>query len=140
MLEIKSMKDLEKQKEIAKEYIDMYNDEIKYAKRIYKQNGPAEVTGIDYSSPRIQGGNVQLDYGEYLVMIRHAENNRYLHEERLAYLESVEKKIKDKLSKLEGLDYQVVYMRDIENKRLKEIADELGYSLIYIQKISARNK
>ena len=48
--------------------------------------------------------------------------------------------MKEKIKKLEGIDYKVVYLRDIEGKSLVEIADELGYSYDYIKEISARNK
>lgn len=45
----------------------------------------------------------------------------------------------EKLGELEGIDAKVVYMRDIENKRLYEIADELGYAYDYIRRVSSRN-
>ncbi len=43
------------------------------------------------------------------------------------------------MKKLEGIDYQVVYLRDIENWKLGEIAMELNFSEDWIKKISARN-
>jgi DNA-directed RNA polymerase specialized sigma24 family protein len=44
------------------------------------------------------------------------------------------------LSELESIDYKVCYLRDIKSLTLQEIAVELGYSLIWIKKISAKNK
>lgn len=54
--------------------------------------------------------------------------------------EKARKEIEDRLHDFEGTDQKVAYMRDIEGKTLQEIADELGYSLIWIKKISARTK
>ena len=73
-------------------------------------------------------------------MLHKIESHIYLHKEAIANMEKSKKKIEEEIKKLEGLDKKVVYMRDIEGKTLKEIADELGYSEIYIKKISARNK
>jgi len=44
-----------------------------------------------------------------------------------------------RLGEAEGIDAKVIYMRDIEKKRLYEIADEMNYSEGYIRNISARN-
>lgn len=43
------------------------------------------------------------------------------------------------LGKAEGIDAKVVFMRDIEKKRLYEIADETGYTYDYVRKVSSRN-
>lgn len=43
-----------------------------------------------------------------------------------------------KMDDFEGLEYQVVVMRDVQRKPLTEIADELGYTYDYIRKISSR--
>lgn len=49
------------------------------------------------------------------------------------------KAIKERMSKLEGVDHQVVYKRDVEGKSLQEIADELHKSYSLIAKISSKN-
>lgn len=48
-------------------------------------------------------------------------------------------KAEEALGKAEGIDAKVVYMRDVEYKRLYEIAEELGYTHDHIRRISSRN-
>lgn len=54
--------------------------------------------------------------------------------------EEARKEIEGRLNQFEGLEQKVAYLRDIEGKTLAEIAADLGYSLIWIKKISARTK
>lgn len=49
------------------------------------------------------------------------------------------REMEQKLSEIEGLDYKVVYMRDIQGKSLIEISVDLGYSYDWIRKISSKN-
>ena len=50
--------------------------------------------------------------------------------------EQIEKTIEN----MSGIDRKVVYLRDIKGMKLEEIADELHFSIVYIKKVSARNK
>jgi DNA-directed RNA polymerase specialized sigma24 family protein len=52
-------------------------------------------------------------------------------------LERQKNEIDDKLQNLEGIRYKVAYMRDIEGKKLSDIAEELGYGIDRIKQISA---
>lgn len=103
-----------------------------------KIDGPSKMSGIDYTQPAVQGSG-QLAFEEYLIRLRKLENHIYIHEEAIEGMIKSRNKIKGRMEELEGLDKKVVYMRDIEGKALKDIANELGYSEIYIKKISARN-
>lgn len=47
------------------------------------------------------------------------------------------KHIEHKLSQFKSIEYKVAYGRVVKNQSLVEIADELGYSINYIKKISA---
>ncbi len=65
---------------------------------------------------------------------------------RLKYVDDIlksrrlaKKKINENLKQLEGLDYQVVYYRDIEGLTLGEIAMELNLSVPWIKRVSSRN-
>lgn len=49
-------------------------------------------------------------------------------------------RMEDKMGAFEGLDHKVMVMRDIQRKKLFEIADELGYSYDWIRKVSRKNK
>jgi len=54
--------------------------------------------------------------------------------------EKTREEIEKRMSELEGLEGKVMYMREVEGKTLAEIAADLGYSYIWIKKISARAK
>lgn len=54
--------------------------------------------------------------------------------------EKARRRIEEKMSEFEGIDYAVCYRRDVLGMTLPEIAADLGYSEIWIKKISARNK
>ena len=136
---IKSYKDLCTEIEIWKERVKAYKAEIKALKKLSKVYGPSDVKGIDYSQPKVQNTN-QIGFEEFLERLYKLEHHIYIHEEVIESMIKAKAKIEEHLKNLEGIDKQVVYMRDIEGKSLKEIADELGYSEIYIKKISARNK
>ena len=136
---IKSYKDLCNEIEIWQWRVEAYKAEIKALNKLAKVYGPRDISAIDYSQPSVQGTN-QIAFEDYLFRLRQLENHIYLHEEAIKNMTKAKEKIKGKLKELEGLDKKVVYMRDIEGKRLKDIADELGYSEIYIKKISARNQ
>ncbi|SDX85240.1 sigma factor-like helix-turn-helix DNA-binding protein [Tepidimicrobium xylanilyticum] len=136
---IKSYKDLCSEIEIWKERLKTYEIQIEAIKKLAKLDGPKHITGIDYTQPYVDGTR-QIGFEEALEMLHKIESHIYLHKEAIANMEKSKKKIEEEIKKLERLDKKVVYMRDIEGKTLKEIADELGYSEIYIKKISARNK
>ena len=44
------------------------------------------------------------------------------------------------LNRLTGLEYKIAYMRFVEGKTYKEIADELGYSYGYIRNLATRTR
>ena len=136
---VKSYKDLCEEIEIWKERLKTYEIQLKAIVKLAKLDGPSDITAIDYSKPYVDGTR-QIGFEEALEMLHKIESRIYLHKETIANMEKSKKKIEEEIKKLEGLDKKVVYMRDIEGKTLKEIADELGYSYQYIKEVSARNK
>lgn len=58
--------------------------------------------------------------------------------ERLGQKIEARKRIQNILRQLSGVEATVAYMRDVEDKDLKTIADELGYSHVWIKKLSQR--
>lgn len=54
--------------------------------------------------------------------------------------EQAKAEIEKHLSELDRLDRKVAYLRDVEGWTLPEIASHLGYSLVWIKKISARTR
>ncbi|NBI08080.1 sigma factor-like helix-turn-helix DNA-binding protein [Senegalia massiliensis] len=95
---------------------------------------------LDYSSERVTGGKVKLDMAEGLIRLQKLDSHIHLHNETIKNYKEIIDKIKSNMKQLEGIDYKVVYLRDVEGKTLEEIADELGYSVIWIKKVSAKNK
>ncbi len=136
---VKSYKDLCEEIEIWKWRVEAYKAEIKALKKLAKVYGPSDVKGIDYSQPKVQNTN-QIGFEEFLERLYKLEHHIYIHEEAIKNMEKCRKNMEERIKKLEGIDQKVVYMRDIEGKTLKEIAEELGYSYQYIKEVSARNK
>lgn len=136
---IKSYKDLCTEIEIWKERVKAYEAEIKALKKLAKAYGPSDVKGIDYSQPKVQNTN-QIGFEEFITRLQKLENHIFIHLDAIANMEKSRKRMEKKIKELEGLDQKVVYLRDIEGMTLAEIAEKLGYSEIYIKKISARNK
>ncbi len=136
---VKSYKDLCEEIEIWKERLKTYEIQLKTIIKLAKLDGPSDITAIDYSKPYVDGTK-QIGFEEALEMLQKIENHIYLHKQAIENMERYKKRIKERIKNLEGIDYKVVYMRDIEGKSLVDIAEELGYSYDYIKEISARNK
>ena len=49
-------------------------------------------------------------------------------------------RLKQQLMQYQGLEYKIYYMRYVECKNFREIADEIGYTHQYIRKIASRMK
>ena len=135
---IKSYNDLCEEIEISKWRIEAYKAEIEALKKLARFDGPSDISAIDYSQPSIQTSG-QLGFEEALIRLQKIDSHILLHQETIKKLEKAKKQMEERIEKLEGLDKKVVYMRDVEGKTLYQIANELGYSEIYIKKISARN-
>lgn len=136
---IKSYRDLCEEIEIWKERVKAYELQKKAIRKLAKLDGPSDISGIDYSQPYVSGTS-QIGFEEALLMLGQIDNHIYLHQETIERLEMSKEKMRGRIKKLEGLDKKVVYMRDIEEKSLKEISDELGYSYDYVREISSKNK
>ena len=72
-------------------------------------------------------------YDDVVAKIRETSNH-------LAQKKLIRQRIEDNLRDFKGVEYRVVFMRDIEGKPLSKIADELGYSYSYVSSISSRIK
>lgn len=137
---IKSYKDLCNEIEIWKERLRTYEVQIEAIRKLARLDGPSDIKAIDYTKP-IGGTSVsQIGFEEALEMLAKIQNHIFLHQRAIKDMEKSKRKIEDSIERLEGLDKRVVYLRDIEGLTLMEIAMEIGYSEVYIKKISARNK
>lgn len=134
---IKNYKDLCLEIDIQKIRVREIENEIRQLKKLLE--GPKELTGIDYSKqPGGQIIHVPLDrVFDRLVRL---EEKLKLEKKILKEKAEAKNKIESRLENLTGLDYKVVYLRDIKGMKLEDIAEELGYSKRHIERISARNK
>jgi hypothetical protein len=114
--------------------------EKKFLRKGMYSNAPKGAATVDYSAERVTGGQVPLTLDKILERLNKIDDQIILNKEVLNAKHDARKKIEDIISKFDGLDYQVAYMRDVKRMRLQEIADELGYSYDWIRKVSSRIK
>ncbi len=136
---IKSYKELCNDINFWKARLKSYEIQLEAIKKEGKLYGPGDIKGIDYTQPYVDGTS-QISFEAALKQMQKIENHIALHQDTIDKLEKSKKKIEEYIKTLDGLDRKVVYMRDIEGKKLVDIAEELGYSYDYIREISSKNK
>ena len=120
---------------LINEQIKNHQRSIEKAKKMSGWQGPAGVSGIDYS--REPGNSVHISFAEGLRMIEQdTERIRKLKEER-ADLKKSMKRIKKIYESLDGNEEQVYYLRVIRKMTQEEAADEMGFSKRHFQRIEA---
>lgn len=118
---------------------ESYKAQYKAIKQMARLEGPKEIRGIDYTQPKVSSSGNQFDTLEALELLRKLESHLYLHSEAIEKMQEEKEKMEKKLKDLVGLEYRVIYMRDIEGKSLKDISKELNYNYQYIREIASRN-
>ena len=116
--------------------IELTKDQLKYTKYEFKW-----WSGIDMDT----GEGIPLNgigshkHGTETAMIQIDKKQKAVNklEKRLNDLETYKKHMDDHINSFKGLEYQIAYKKHVEFKTLQEIADDLGYSLVYIKKKSA---
>ncbi|WIF95137.1 hypothetical protein [Caminicella sporogenes] len=103
----------------------------------YIQNLEREIYAI---RKLMEPGRTYISLDKLVTRFNNVENALAVLYSVLEDKKETRKKIIKNIRKLKGIDYKVVYLRDIKNMPLKKIAEKLGYSEIYIKEISARNK
>ncbi|WIF95037.1 hypothetical protein [Caminicella sporogenes] len=103
----------------------------------YIQNLEREIYAI---RRLMEPGRTYISLDKLVTRFNNVENALAVLYSVLEDKKETRKKIIKNIRKLKGIDYKVVYLRDIKNMPLKKIAEKLGYSEIYIKEISARNK
>lgn len=127
MYAIKRYKDLKTELELTKDRMDMLQEEREVYIKLMKKGCPGELSGQAYSDmPKGSRNDMSLD--RIVNEISKIDSMLYIESERLRVIERYEKEISSKLKKLEGLEYKVMYMKEIEGLSNQEIANKLGYS------------
>lgn len=116
------------------------------------------LTEIDVIKEQIKLTEEELDYwfgrriplGSAGVHRHGAETALIQTQKKIAALKKLNARLKDYeqsanrqtelINRFCGLEYRIAYKRYVENKTLKEIAKELGYSHQYVKEISSKSK
>jgi len=129
-----------KEIEIYEECLSSYKSELRKLRRIMLRNGSPRmrlVSQID-GLPKGQGDKEPfINLAQRYLDIENRINDI---EDILDLKREAKARIELRLNGLKGLDYQIVFKRDIEGKTLKQIADELKYSYDWIRERSAKLK
>lgn len=129
-------KEIELKIMLINEQIKNHQRSIEKAKKMSGWQGPAGVSGIDYS--REPGNSVHISFAEGLRMIEQdTERIRKLKEER-ADLKNSMKRIKRIYESLDGNEERVYYLRVIRKLTQEAAADEMGFSRRHFQRIESR--
>lgn len=104
-------------------------------KEIMKLLGaPNEIMGMEYSD--MPTGNKNMMSIDRLVdALYKIDNMLEIEQSLLKGMVATKVKINSKLKGLKGIEYQIVYKRDIENKSFIKISQELNYSVRQIYRI-----
>jgi hypothetical protein len=136
---IKSYQELCREIEIWESRDRAYQAEIQALNQLANIYGPSGVSGIDYSKDRVQSSS-HIGFETYLLRLFEIEAHIKVHEKALKEMKLAREQIEKTIENMSGIDRKVVYLRDIKGMKLEEIADELHFSIVYIKKVSARNK
>ncbi|BES65864.1 hypothetical protein SANA_23030 [Gottschalkiaceae bacterium SANA] len=98
----------------------------------------SDISGIDYSAPRVQENHCKLDMMEQLPQIEALEKDIEKYKLLLDKVKDCQKAIVDRIKNMDGIEYRIAYMVAIEGDNLKKIALKLNYSYSYIRKIHSK--
>ena len=139
MLEIDNYNNLCEQIEIWKTGLKALQEQQDALYKLGKLDGPNHIQGIDYTKPVVQTTK-QMGFLDVLNKIYDIGEQMDKYKNMIDNLEKAKEDIEQRLRALEGIDREVVYLRDIKGLRLEDIAEYLGYSESHIKRVSARNK
>lgn len=135
LLGIKTYKDLCHELEIVKNRLEQLKQQKKLLKK--QLRGPQHITAIDYSKDK-GPAFAPRPLEDILLELQQIESMEFIEQEILNNMYKTIERVQENLEKCTGLHYKVAYMREVEGKKLADIAEELGYSLDYIKEISAQ--
>ncbi len=78
------------------------------------------------------------DYQKLIEELGRLESIIFLQTEILDNLNKLREDLINSTKELEGIEYKVVVMHNLEGKTLREISEELGYSYQYIREVHQR--
>ena len=96
--------------------------------------GPQELKAMEYSDMPTAGINA-MSIDRLIDSIRRIDDLLLIEEGLLKGMVATKVSISTKLKGLEGIQYKIMYKREIENKTFIRIAEELNYSVRQIMRI-----
>jgi DNA-directed RNA polymerase specialized sigma24 family protein len=139
VLNFKSFKDLNLQIEMHEDYLEVATNQLKYYNRLIHKDAPHEISAINYDGQPHGNGNA-MSFDRIYLYKKKYESIIEQEKGTLQNLKDLKVETYAKVLQLDSLDYKVVYLRDIEDMSLMEIAELLHYDYDYIKKISFINK
>jgi hypothetical protein len=113
--------------------------ERKHLLKMMHANAPKMPGAIDYSKEKVQSSFVVVPLNEIVERIKEIDGTVLSLHDLYRDKEQTRKKMEEKLSEYEGIDYKVAYLR-MQGKSLFEISLELDYSYDWIRKVNSRIK
>ena len=104
-------------------------------KALMKLLGAPDEMGAQQYSDMPTGSHNYMSIDRLVDSIRKIDNMLLIEEGLLKGMIITKTNINAKLKGLEGIQYKVIYKREIENKSLNRIAEELNYSVRQISRI-----
>lgn len=100
------------------------------------KRGPSEINSIEYDGMP-KGSPEHKSVLEIVEKVNRINNMIFIETESLKIKKNTFKRINDKISNIQNLDKKIIFMKNVQNKSLKKIAEELGYNYDYIRRVHA---
>lgn len=136
---VSSYKNLIIEIEIAKKRIEGLEYERELVVKSLFKGAPKSVGSISYDGMP-KGSAVHRSLDRTWEDIRRIDNMLFLENEILKNNLKIKNQMNERIDALEGIEYKIVYMRDIEGESLNDIAKEIGYNYDYVRRVYARYK
>ena len=120
---------------LINEKIKNHQRSIEKAKKMSGWNGPAGVSGIDYSREPVN--SVHISFAEGLCMIQLNEERIVQLKKERAELRRSKKRIEKIYKSLAGQEAQIYYLRVIRKMTQEAAAEESGFSRRHFQRMEA---
>lgn len=120
---------------LVNEQIKNHQRSIEKAKKMSGWNGPAGVSGIDYSREPVN--SVHISFAEGLRMIQLDEERIVQLKKERAELRRSKKRIEKIYESLAGQEAQIYYLRVIRKMTQEAAAEESGFSRRHFQRMEA---
>ena len=136
--------------EVVRCYMDLCREIEKYEERLRTLINQKElavkrwleplsdISGIDYTRPRVQGGRKRIDMEEELGHLAAAEEGIEKYETLLKKLRNSRDRMRACIDETTDIAYKIAFKKMVEGKSLLVISEELNYSYNYIRNISSK--